>query len=133
MFVSTYKDGIVALKRREGSDGCKLRTGRVSLEVRVSLEICCVGSILFSFCAFETLTTLYLSLYVCACVSEFSSKHCRVRSAYFSKAKSLKKVHCCRKPAVTFFFPSHLMLFFTAFVLSQVHFPFHDYVFSLLL
>lgn len=80
------------------------------------------------------LTTLYLSLYVCACVSEFSSKHCRVRSAYFSKAKSLKKVHCCRKPAVTFFFPSHLMLlFFTAFVLSQVHFPFHDYLFSLLL
>lgn len=67
MFVSIYKDVIVALKRREGSDGCKLRTGCVSLEVRVHLEICCVGSILFSFCAFETDNLVPFSVCVCLC------------------------------------------------------------------
>lgn len=37
------------------------------------------------------MTAVYLLLYVCAHVSEFSSKHCQVGRAYFSKAKSPKK------------------------------------------
>lgn len=139
---SIYKYTMVALlKQLEGSGGCKLKTGHVVLEVCVSFKICRRGRFFFSLslsCALlENVTAVYLLLYVCAHVSEFSSKHCQVGRAYFSKAKSPKKFRVSGsllRLLFFFFLPSHLVLvFFTAFVLSQVHLPFHHYQFSLLL